>query len=232
VQVLDGVTPRPAVKQEEAADPTHRALRLLAQRDATSISSHRLRDDGDEGDEVSAAQQEALLTLPRGRWPRKHSDTNLVRRGWLGVANSLIALRTRGHHAWLADLRAAFAVRAVHLSVAEAQLLLPFLVAPESFTGHALASVLELSLYAVPPLVKAVPLLAEARLLLPSADDLVAKSLFPASLGGFEVRREQLRPDRLRACKHCGAAHLGDWSSHTCTVAAGTKTIQRPPPKK
>jgi hypothetical protein len=86
--------------------------------------------------------------------------------------------RARDASAWLADLRAALSVRAVVVGLAEAQALLLFAAAPERATGHALAAVLKPSLLAIPPLARAVPLLAAARLFLPSAEELAAKTVF------------------------------------------------------
>jgi hypothetical protein len=211
-----------------------RALATIARREATSISSHRLREDADDDDVVSAGQQAALEELPRARWPKRHADAHLVRRGWLAVATALISLRTRGATAWLADLRAAFSVRAVVVGLAEAQTLLLFAAAPERATGHALAAVLELSLLAIPPLVRAVPLLAAARLLLPSAEELAAKTVFPPTLSGFEVRRSvEVRAgptDAPRTCKECKQSYTGAWPVHWASTCPARKPAAPAPP--
>jgi hypothetical protein len=225
-----------------------RALSTLARREERVLHSHRLRrgdDDDVDDEEVSPSQQRWLQELPKAKWPKANQDAKLVRRGWLAVADARAAMEARGRTAWLADLRASFAVRQLSLSITEAQAIAIFADDPQC-AGHALAAVLELSLRALPPLAKAPPLLAAARLLLPTEAPSGLHYPSTAHLSGFAVVQPTSRtnkaedqkldwnprPDRLRTCKHCGAEHLGDWSSHTCTVAAGTKTIQRPPPKK
>jgi hypothetical protein len=230
--------------EREASPGTHRgtagsverALSTLARREEKVLNSHRLRrgdDDDVDDEEVSALQQRWLQDLPKARWPKANQEAKLVRRGWLAVADARAAMEARGRTAWLADLRASFAVRQLSLSIAEAQAIAIFAADPQC-AGHALAAVLELSLRALPPVATAPPLLAAARLIQPT--EATSGLAYPsaANLSGFAVAQptaratkaddqktggqQQQRPDRPRICKDCKLPHIGAWSSHACSA--------------
>jgi hypothetical protein len=215
-----------------------RALSTLARREETTISSWRLQRDEDDDDEVTVEQQERLRLLPRAKWPAKSPDAAIVRRGWLAVAEALAQLHSRGATHWLADLKSAFAVRNVQLTMSAAQSVAAFTEVGDEASGHVLAAALEVSLMAIAPVARAVPLLAQARLLWPSMADCSGPTAFPTSAGlnGFEIRRsgdnnkatrdsnkdakgahedaKERTKGRDKTCHQCG---VGGWSkAHVC----------------
>ncbi len=209
-------------------DDAARSLAVLARREEKTFDSKKVLDD----DEVLAAHRATLALLPAYKWPKDHSDSGDIRRALAVTAGAARDLLATGLVAWLGRLRYRFELRAVTLSLAQADMVSFALAWPEAtpLPPHLLAGVSELALLVDERCSPVYASVVVARRLRPNTPaDITAATRSQAlaldSVGAVELpvaARSSARtpgaglPDRPRKCTHCGAMHTGAWATHAC----------------